>query len=1283
MADDAPRSVSETPEGSEPVKRVLIVLGAGLFALVALALIGLQILNTGPGQRFLANQLERIAPESGLTISVGRLEGSIYSRLVIHDLKLGDPQGAFLEAPRVELDWRAQDLVRRRLHINSLVAPTVRWLRLPRLRDTGREGPILPNIDIYVGNLLLESVIIEPPITGRRHIARLEDDIDIRDGRARVRLVATATGGDRVVLNLDAEPDRNRFDVAADVRAPAGGVVGAVLGLDQALEARIAGDGSWSRWRGAVDATLGGARLADLDLNVDEGRFTLAGTASPGLVIGGVVRTLTEPAIRLDASATFAERRFDAVIRAVSPSVNLTADGVFDLGGGDFEDVAVELRLLRPSALLRRLESRNLTLTMQLDGPFARPTIDYRIAAPQAALATTLFDQLRIAGRVRIDEGPVVIPMTLTARRITGVGGFLTPLLTNVRVEGPLFVDGLTLRSNALRVRSDRVSARAIAFLDLRTGRYNVALVGDLPRYEVPGLGLVDVDADLRVVPSADGRNPQVRGRATARVTRLDNAFFNWLLEGRPTITADINVLPSGDLFFENARLASPALTLTGRGSRAVTGLFNVTARGRHRDYGPLELRVIGLLEEPNVDVRLLNPGFGVGLANVDAELRPIPEGWTVSAAGRSSYGPLTLKGRLVTRPGQPLVVDVAALNAVGLTAAGDLTQTGSALTGTLAVTGPGVSGALRLTPYENVQRVVAALVARNARLQIAGQPTSIVRGALDATLTLYPEAPAIVAKTNFNGVQRGRLELETGTATVDYRGGAGTALVDVRGEQGVPFTADGRVAFAPERITVTGSGTVEREPVRLARPAVFEAVPGGWRLLPVTLQLNQGSAQLAGTFAADTVLDARLDGLGLSLLNIISPLQIDGRATGTVNLVIPAGGGLPRGRANLRIAGLTRSGLAAVSLPVDIGLAAAIAGNAAAARAVLQRRGRIIGRMQAQLRPIPGEASDPWAERLLASPLVAQLRFNGPAGALWPLTGIEAFDIRGPVAISADLGGRLGEPTVQGVVRSEDLRLESTLLGTVVDNIKLDSRFAGSRLEFTGFEGTTGESGRVSGSGYIDLSVERGFPMDIRLQAQNAQLLRRDDLRATATGPLRITNGPDGGLVAGNLAINRARFRIGRPAVEEVPELQVAERNAALVRRERPSAAPATVWRLNIDAEANNRVEVDGMGLESEWQADLKLTGTATAPQYRRHRRTDPRLLRVRRPPLRADARPDPLHRRRLPTRSDRRYRRRGARRGADRDAAHHRHRAGAGDRVRFRARAARGRGAVARAVR
>jgi translocation and assembly module TamB len=212
-------------------------------------------------------------------------------------------------------------------------------------------------------------------------------------------------------------------------------------------------------------------------------------------------------------------------------------------------------------------------------------------------------------------------------------------------------------------------------------------------------------------------------------------------------------------------------------------------------------------------------------------------------------------------------------------------------------------------------------------------------------------------------------------------------------------------------------------------------------------------------------------------------------------------------------------------------------------------------------------------------------------------LLGVAAFDVRGPVAIAADFGGRLGDPTVRGTLRADGARLESTLLGTVVENIRVESRFNGSRLEFASFSGRAGRDGTVNGSGTIDLSPERGFPVDLSLLLSRAEVLRRDDLRATVTGPMTVRSGRDRGLISGDLRVDRASFRIGRPATEIVPELVVRERNAASSRVLVPPRPP-TAWRLDIRAVADNRVDVDGLGLDSEWQAKLRIGGRADAPE-------------------------------------------------------------------------------------
>ena len=78
-------------------------------------------------------------------------------------------------------------------------------------------------------------------------------------------------------------------------------------------------------------------------------------------------------------------------------------------------------------------------------------------------------------------------------------------------------------------------------------------------------------------------------------------------------------------------------------------------------------------------------------------------------------------------------------------------------------------------------------------------------------------------------------------------------------------------------------------------------------------------------------------------------------------------------------------------------------------------------------------------------------------------------------------------------------------------------------------------------------------------------------------------------------------RYQIVRQGQAEVPELTgVRRRSEIRVARptDRPATVPAGLFRLDLRVRADNRVFVTGMGLESEWELDLRVGGTNLAPQ-------------------------------------------------------------------------------------
>ena len=249
-------------------------------------------------------------------------------------------------------------------------------------------------------------------------------------------------------------------------------------------------------------------------------------------------------------------------------------------------------------------------------------------------------------------------------------------------------------------------------------------------------------------------------------------------------------------------------------------------------------------------------------------------------------------------------------------------------------------------------------------------------------------------------------------------------------GQRGSAFEFVTLANVAPGRITINGRGQVDRRPFELASAAVLTSEGDGWRIAPTDVRFGGGRARLSGRTGSRPELTADVSQMPLALLDMIWPdLDLGGIATGRVHYA--SAGGSPSGRADLKIRGLSRAGLVLTSKPIDVGLAAVLSGNRAAMRAVAVSDGKTIGRAQARFAPLGG---GPVVASLMNARLFAQLRYAGPADTLWRLSGIEVFDLSGPVAIGADISGSLVNPQIRGSLKSDNARIESAVTGMVVD---------------------------------------------------------------------------------------------------------------------------------------------------------------------------------------------------------------------------------------------------------
>lgn len=1177
----------------------MIRVGAGLALLVVLLGLALLGLNTGPGKGFLLRQLAGFTTASGLNYSAGQINGSLYGRMTIRDLEIRDRAGLLATSPAVVIDWSPGALLNGgRIVLAEASADTARLLRLPDLNPSDPDDPLLPDLDIDIAALRIGRLLIEPAVTGRRHLVGLAGAISIADGRATVSLDADArrgagvAGGDQLVLRLDAVPEADRLLIDARLTAPAGGLVDSFARLGRPLTARINGQGSWSGWRGNLSASSAEASLAALAITAADGRFTINGTTNPGAILAGTPASLLR-GIDVAITASLAERRVDTAVKLANDVFVIDASGLVDLGDNRFTDMAINAQLLRPGAIAPDLSGNDVRLAATIDGKFGTPAVAYRISARSLSFDTTSVEGLFASGRAMVASDRILVPINARVRRVTGLNAAAGGLLTNLAIDGDVAWENGQLLSDNLRLRSDRINATAVIIADIARGRYAGTLNGRVNDYPIDGLGRVDLVTDTRL-QTAPGGGFGLAGTLRLATRQISNAAVLEQLGGNAVVTAAYSYDPAGAATLRNLRLTAPLLRITdGSGSYNLeNGRIALSAQAQSTTYGPASVTAAGTVARPVVQLRAERPGLGLDVRNLVAELTGSAAGYRVVATGESAYGPLS--GDVLIRTEPALGIDISRARLAGIDARGRITQSAAGpFAGTIALSGSGITGSVTLAAAGANQR--ADIDARAQSARISGEvPIAIGSGRARAAIILYPDAPSISGSADLADVRSGTLLVARARSRFDYRGGSGNIGLVANGSASAPFNIAAQARLAPNRVVANATGAFSGVDFRLASPAVATRSGSEWQLQPATIIFPQGRARISGNYGEATRLNAALDAVDLGVVNAFVPgLGLGGKASGTIAATLAD---VPVIDARIDVAGFTRTAAYTISAPVDIATTAQLSAAGGRLSAAIGQGSTSIGRLQARIAPLP--ASGSITQRLLAAPLSGGIRYGGPAEVLWALTGIAGQTLSGPIAIAADFGGRVEAPRLNGTVRANALRYSNDSYGTAIRDIALQGQFSQSELQINRLSGRAGD-GTVSASGTIGLDAARGFPARIAVQFDNAQLARSDALGARATGELAITNGPDGALIAGTITLPEARYQIIRQGDAAVVQLAgVRRKNAPAAEAALPPTPGLDSIRLDIQVRAANRIFVSGMGLEAEWETDMRITGTAAAPR-------------------------------------------------------------------------------------
>ena len=248
-------------------------------------------------------------------------------------------------------------------------------------------------------------------------------------------------------------------------------------------------------------------------------------------------------------------------------------------------------------------------------------------------------------------------------------------------------------------------------------------------------------------------------------------------------------------------------------------------------------------------------------------------------------------------------------------------------------------------------------------------------------------------------------------------------------------------------------------------------------------------------------------------------------------------------------------------------------------------------------------------------------------------IAGLDDQRLEGPLRADLRAGGTVARPAIDGTVRVDGALYENGTTGTVLRDLTLLVEADRQTLAIRRFTATDGGDGRLNGQGTIGLDRAAGYPLDVRLQAERARLVARDDATATMSGRVALEGNVAAPRLKGEIAVDRADISIPERLGPRVAVLPVEEiggrRDGRQTARRRRRAVGARArprpdrrhGQSGVRARPRARFGVAGAGARR---------GHGGAAARERSLEPETRQLHAARPALRSAPGRDHLHRRR-----------------------------------------------------
>lgn len=1180
---------------------------AFVFALAGLALglvaLGAGLLNIAPLRHALLQFALDAVNSGGTKVEIGDIGGAWPARLRLEGLTIADAQGTWLRLDEAELDWRPFALWQGQFHATRLDVTRLDVERLPEggeesTADGGFSLTALP-FEIVLDSFETKDISLGAPLIGEAVAFEASGALAMTRGGSALTLHARRT--DETPGRIDADisfvngPERGRLRIdAEDGSKDKPGIAAALTGMREFAHVTLTAEGQSLAGLMTGRATLDAKEALTLDAKAHGGiaentNLNLAVEATGSLVaenLGFAAAAGEAAPRRARIESKIAARKAGSyqieMLRAEAGALALTGSGMVDAAGEarrwtiDAEGTLTGLGRVAGLEDATLLDVAGWQIKGDTDSGFTQVSIGEALLKVEAGAArftgemTDGEEGFSIAGAGQAEIADLAPFGEIIGQRMAGTGRFA---MSGLRYDESGGEAGFTLETSAIETGDESLDALLAEGV---RGKADLAFGAD-GGFSASGIALDAAQGFMASGQFSLGANGALDGDV-----RVEAKEIGGIAAGAASGALEATALLSGSM--ERPGLALDAALANG----TLGGMDAREARLKadiNQGKGPVSFTMKGADGTARLDTDLtLPPEGGARFERIDARLfgARLQGDMAVSDAG-------LLTGRLAGER-----VALQPLTALA----------GIAMEGSAAIE-------IALHAQEGEQSAQARLTSRKIDMQLTDSVT-LERVDAEASVSDAFGKGMLDARVSAEGGGSGNTRFTEITASAKGPFERIAISAALRGErltlEAEPVALNAEALYEPASLTLSRfEAQVGEANAVLASPATVELKEGLTRIKSLALDFSgpKGPGRLDASLALRpraVTIDVTLATLPVELVVPFLPMEAVG---GTISGEAGLDTGRERGQFNLSFEEvvLTEAGLD--RLPP---FGATLNATWAARRLEISARARGISKEPFMLDgslPLVRDPQGAWPVAAAHGPVEASFTWQGPMASLMALADLPGQRLTGDTDVALRAEGDISAPLVSGQATLRNGTFENFETGTAMRDLDITVEGELSeRLRFTMSARDAGQ-GRLEAEGTVSLAPDAAEAVNMRVQLDKMEMVRRRDLLLGMDGTLTLTGHAlpaslDEPLrLEGELTTTTARFRIPDRIGGGVPHIDVIEvQGPGEEVVEDAQETPPLPMMLDVTlAIGSPPAQVTGRGVNSLWTGSVKASGLAEDP--------------------------------------------------------------------------------------